>query len=99
LLYTSGDPDYADNECAPLEQLPIPVSAVTLDGLVDGDFPPTDRSSAAANFARPRVQHQVVGAGQDLPHEKPRVFVDAVLDVAVRERGTEATKIIERRRS
>lgn len=81
LLYAPGDPGYADFERALLKQPPIPVPAVTLDGLADGNFPPTDGSSSAANFAGPRVHHQVTGAGHNLPQEKPQAFIDAVLEV------------------
>ncbi|KAF5529939.1 epoxide hydrolase [Fusarium phyllophilum] len=82
LLYAHGDPDYSDFEKALLEQPVIPVPTVTLDGLADGNFPPTNGSSSAKYFSGPRVHHQVPGAGHNLPQEKPAAFVNAVLEVA-----------------
>jgi len=82
LLYAPGDPDYADLEKKLLAQPPIPVPAVTLDGLADGNFPATNGSSSAASFTGPRVHHQVPGAGHNLPQEKSEAFINAVLEVA-----------------
>ncbi|KAH6871493.1 Alpha/Beta hydrolase protein [Thelonectria olida] len=82
LLYASGDPDYADIERRLLEQPRIKVPTVTLDGLADGNFPPTNGSPSAAYFTGKRVHHQVPGAGHNLPQEKPEAFVSAVLEVA-----------------
>ncbi|KLP19923.1 Uncharacterized protein LW94_6185 [Fusarium fujikuroi] len=81
LLYAPGDPDYSDIEKALLEQPVISVPTVTLDGLADGNFPPTNGSSSAKYFSGPRVHHQVPGAGHNLPQEKPSAFVNAVLEV------------------
>jgi pimeloyl-ACP methyl ester carboxylesterase len=82
LLYAPGDPAYADIERRLLEQPQIKVPTVTLDGLADGNFPPTNGSSSAAHFTGKRVHHQVPGAGHNLPQEKPEAFVSAVLEVA-----------------
>ncbi|KAF5252335.1 hypothetical protein FANTH_2635 [Fusarium anthophilum] len=82
LLYAPGDPDYSDIEKALLKQPVISVPTVTLDGLADGNFPPTNGSSSAKYFSGPRVHHQVPGAGHNLPQEKPSAFVNAVLEVA-----------------
>jgi pimeloyl-ACP methyl ester carboxylesterase len=81
LLYAPGDPDYAEIERLLLAQPLIPVPAVTLDGLADGNFPATNGSSSAASFTGPRVHHQVPNAGHNLPQEAPQTFVDAVLEV------------------
>ncbi|CVK85634.1 hypothetical protein FPRO06_07300 [Fusarium proliferatum] len=81
LLYAPGDPYYSDIEKALLEQPVISVPTVTLDGLADGNFPPTNGSSSAKYFSGPRVHHQVPGAGHNLPQEKPSAFVNAVLEV------------------
>ncbi|KAI7767216.1 hypothetical protein LZL87_009618 [Fusarium oxysporum] len=81
LLYAPGDPDYSDIEKALLKQPVISVPTVTLDGLADGNFPPTNGSSSAKYFSGPRVHHQVPGAGHNLPQEKPEAFVNAVLEV------------------
>lgn len=82
LLYAPGDPAYAELEKNLLKQPKISVPTVTLDGLMDGNFPPTNGSSSAAYFTGPRVHHQVAGAGHNLPQERPDAFVDAVLEVA-----------------
>ncbi|KAL2129365.1 hypothetical protein VTI74DRAFT_7902 [Chaetomium olivicolor] len=82
LLYAPGDPDYVELEKKLRKLPPIPVPAVTLDGLADGNFPATDGASSAKYFTGPRVHHQVAGAGHNLPQEKPQAFVDAVLEVA-----------------
>ncbi len=60
---------------------PIPVPAVTLDGLADGNFPATDGSASASHFTGPRAHHQVPDAGHNLPQEAPEAFVNAVLEV------------------
>ncbi|QYN18148.1 alpha/beta fold hydrolase [Amycolatopsis sp. DSM 110486] len=75
-----GDPRYAGLEARLLAQPPITVPAVTLDGLADGSFPATDGTASAKHFTGPRVHHRVPGAGHNLPQEKPRAFVDAVLE-------------------
>lgn len=82
LLYAPGDQQYENLERELLKQPNITVPAVTLDGLADGNFPPTDGSSSASHFSGPRVHHQVAGAGHNLPQEKPQAFIDAVLEVA-----------------
>ncbi|KAI8660032.1 Epoxide hydrolase [Fusarium sp. Ph1] len=82
LLYAPGDPDYAEFEKALLAQPRISVPTVTLDGLADGNFPPTNGSSSSQYFTGPRVHHQVADAGHNLPQEKPTAFIDAVLEVA-----------------
>jgi pimeloyl-ACP methyl ester carboxylesterase len=82
LLYAPGDPDYSDIEKELLKQPVISVPTVTLDGLADGNFPPTNGSSSAKYFSGPHVHHQVPGAGHNLPQEKPEAFVNAVLEVS-----------------
>ena len=81
LLYAPGDPDYENIERELRKQPVINVPAVTLDGLADGNFPPTDGSQSAAKFGGPRVHHQVDDAGHNLPQEKPQAFIDAVNEV------------------
>jgi len=66
------------------QQPAIPVPAITLDGLADGNFPPTDGSQHAHLFTGPREHRQIPQAGHNLPAEQPRAFVDAVTDVALR---------------
>jgi pimeloyl-ACP methyl ester carboxylesterase len=82
LLYAPGDPEYEETEKALLKQPPITVPAVTLDGLADGNFPPTNGSSSKQYFTGPRSHHQVPDAGHNLPQEKPDAFISAVLEVA-----------------
>jgi pimeloyl-ACP methyl ester carboxylesterase len=76
------DPRYDALEALLLQQPPITVPAVTLDGLADGSLPATDGTASAIHFTGPRVHHQIPGAGHNLPQEAPRAFVDAVLEVA-----------------
>ncbi|KAJ4009891.1 hypothetical protein NW752_009065 [Fusarium irregulare] len=81
LLYAPGDPDYAAFETTLLSQPSITVPTVTLDGLADGNFPSTNGSSSSQCFTGPRVHHQVVDAGHNLPQEKPQAFIDAIFEV------------------
>ena len=81
-LVAAGDPRYDALEARLLKLPPITMPAVTLDGKDDGSIPPTDGSGSAARFTGPRVHHQVAGAGHNLPQERPKAFVDAVLEVA-----------------
>ncbi|MFJ6087876.1 alpha/beta fold hydrolase [Streptomyces sp. NPDC092369] len=81
LLQVPGDPRYADIVARMLTMPPIPVPAVTLDGLADASFPATDGMSTAALFTGPRVHHQVPHAGHNLPQEQPKAFADAIREV------------------
>ena len=76
-----GLPRYAELETALAGLPPIPVPAVTLDGLADGNFPATDGSAAAAHFTGPRVHRQVPHAGHNLPQEQPAAFATAVTEL------------------
>jgi len=75
-------PPYDEAEEKLAAQPVITVPAVTLDGMADGNFPPTDGSSSAAHFTGPRVHRQVAGAGHNLPQESPGAFAGAVLELA-----------------
>ena len=77
-----GDPRYDHIEARLATQPPIPVPAVTLDGLADGNFPATDGTASAAHFTGPRVHRQVPHAGHNLPQETPDAFVAAILDLS-----------------
>ncbi|MGN6273445.1 MAG: alpha/beta fold hydrolase [Protaetiibacter sp.] len=82
LGYAPGADEYMAEQSA-LAALPsIRVPAVTLDGVADGNFPPTDGTASAARFAGPRVHHQIPHAGHNLPQEAPFAFAQAVLEVA-----------------
>ena len=76
-----GDPRYAELEERLASLPPIPVPAVTLDGLADGNFPATDGTAAATHFTGQRQHHQVPRAGHNLPQEAPEAFAAAVLEV------------------
>ncbi len=82
LGFAPGDPRFAELERTLAAQPVIPVPAVTLDGLADGNFPATDGTSSASHFTGPRRHHQVPDAGHNLPQEAPAAFADAVLEVA-----------------
>jgi pimeloyl-ACP methyl ester carboxylesterase len=77
----TGFAPYDDLERRLASLPPVPVPAVTLDGLADGNFPATDGSASAPHFTGPRVHHQVPNAGHNLPQEAPAAFADAVLEV------------------
>ena len=79
LGYAAGDPAYAAMEDRLAAQPPIPVPAVTLDGLADGNFPATDGTGSAVHFTGSRTHRQVPDAGHNLPQEAPQAFVDAIL--------------------
>jgi hypothetical protein len=59
----AGHPAYASLEGRSRTLPPITVPAVTLDGLVDGNFPATDGSASAAHFTGPRVHHHIRAPG------------------------------------
>ena len=82
LGYAPGYPPYDQIEQKLAAQPAIPVPAVTLDGLADGNFPATDGSTSARHFSGPRVHHQVPNAGHNLPQEAPDAFTSAVLELA-----------------
>lgn len=73
---------YDDIENKLAAQPSIPVAAVTLDGLADGNFPATDGTASAIHFTGPRVHHQVPDASHNLPQEAPDAFADAILELA-----------------
>jgi len=75
-------PPYDQIEQKLATQPAITVPAVTLDGLADGNFPATDGSASARHFTGPRVHHQVLNAGHNLPQESPDAFASAVLELA-----------------
>ncbi len=77
-----GADEYERDETALAALPPIPVPAVTLDGMADGNFPASDGTASAARFTGPRVHHQIPHAGHNLPQEAPFAFAQAVLEVA-----------------
>ncbi len=81
LGYEPSHEPYNEIEAGLAALPPIPVPAVTLDGLADGNFPATDGSASASHFTGPRAHHQVPDAGHNLPQEAPEAFVNAVLEV------------------
>ena len=77
-----GDPAYADIERRLAAQPAITVPSITFDGIDDGVRPPADASAHAARFTGPRSHRLVPGVGHNMPQEAPRVFADAVLELA-----------------
>jgi pimeloyl-ACP methyl ester carboxylesterase len=61
---------------------PITVPTITLDGIDDGVIRATDGKASAPRFTGPRSHRQVPGAGHNLPQEAPKVFADAVAELA-----------------
>lgn len=82
LGHAEGAPEYEHLERTLATLPPISVPAVTLDGLADGNFPPTDAAAGAAHFTGSRVHRHVPDAGHNLPQEAPDAFAAAVVEVA-----------------
>ena len=80
--FAPGDPAYREIEATLAAQPAIPVSAVTLDGQADGNFPATDGTASAHHLTGPRVPREVPDAGHNLPQESPVSFVDSILEVS-----------------
>ena len=76
-----GDPAYADIEHRLAAQPAITVPTITFDGIDDGVRPPAPPSAHAHRFSGPRTHRLVPGVGHNMPHEAPRVFADAVLEL------------------
>ncbi len=70
---------YEQSEQKLATQPAITVPAVTLEGLADGNFPATDGGASAHHFTGPRVHHQVLNAGHNLPQEAPFELVRDIL--------------------
>ncbi|MBG6239987.1 pimeloyl-ACP methyl ester carboxylesterase [Mycetocola sp. CAN_C7] len=84
-----GHPLYGALERRLESSPPIGVPTVTLDGGADGNFPATAGHGYAQHFVGTHRHHIVLGAGHNLPQEKPEAFADAVLEaelLAKRER-------------
>ena len=81
LGYAPGHAPYEKIEQRLAALPPIPVPAVTLDGMADGNFPATDGTAAAHHFTAARRHHQVPDAGHNLPQEAPAAFAGAVLEL------------------
>lgn len=87
LLYAPGDPSYAELANMLDKQPVITVPSVTLDPDQAVVFPATNGSATAKYFAGPRVHHIVMGCGENIPLERPKIFADAVLEVAQLDSG------------
>jgi pimeloyl-ACP methyl ester carboxylesterase len=81
----AGDPAYAEIEKALAAQPRITVPAITIDGDADG----VNRGTAhhANMFAGPREHRIFIGAGHNLPQERPREWAHAVVDAHARTKG------------
>ncbi|WP_037087919.1 alpha/beta fold hydrolase [Neorhizobium vignae] len=75
----SGDPALAHLEERLAEKPPIIVPAITLDGTQD-PLKPGGTADHALMF-KARHEHRVLECGHNLPWERPREFVDAVVRV------------------
>ena len=89
-----GFPPYDRIEAELAAQPPIPVPAVTLDGMADGNFPAEDGTGSAHHFTGPRVHHQVPNAGHNLPQEAPDAFAAAVLEVRNFQLDDDANRVV-----
>ncbi|MCW5659074.1 MAG: alpha/beta hydrolase [Burkholderiaceae bacterium] len=78
----AGDPAYAAIEQRLAAQPPIGVPTITFDGTDDGVRPPADAAQDELRFTGPRSHRIVPGVGHNMPQENPRLFADAVLELA-----------------
>ena len=78
----AGDPAYAGIERRLAAQPAISVPTLTFDGADDGVRPPASAAAHAHRFTGPRSHRVVPGVGHNMPQEVPRVFADAVLELA-----------------
>ena len=76
-----GYPPYEEIERKLAAQPVITATAITLDGVADGNYPAGDGSATAAKFSGPRTHRQVPDAGHNLPQEAPVAFADAVMEL------------------
>ncbi|MFB7712451.1 alpha/beta fold hydrolase [Streptomyces sp. NPDC056105] len=76
-----GAASYTDLERRLLDQPKIAAPTVTLDGKADGVTPWTDGSGYAPHYSGSWAHHVVPGAGHNLPQERPKAFISAVLEV------------------
>lgn len=77
-----GFPEYEAIEKKLAAQPVLTVPAITLDGIDDGVIRATDGTASAPKFAGPRRHVRVPGVGHNLPQEAPKVFADAVAELA-----------------
>jgi len=73
-----GDPAVAEIEARLAAQPPITVPAITIDGAADR--PGTDTRGHARHFTGPHRHLVWLGAGHNLPQERPRLWAQAVLE-------------------
>ncbi len=76
-----GDPMLLETEKRLAAQPAITVPCITFDGVDDGVRPPAKAAQHARHFTGPRDHRLVLGAGHNLPQEKPQLFADAVLEL------------------
>ena len=77
-----GDPAYAGIDRRLAGQPAISVPTLTFDGADDGVRPPASAAAHAHCFTGPRSHRVVPGVGHNMPQEVPRLFADAVLELA-----------------
>ena len=77
----AGDPALADIERRLSQQPLITVPTISFDGGDDGVRPPADAAQHASRFTGSRSHRLVAGVGHNMPQERPRVFVDAVMEL------------------
>jgi pimeloyl-ACP methyl ester carboxylesterase len=82
----AGYPQYEDLEKRLAAQPAIAVPTITLDGDADGVVPATDGKATAAKFAGERQHRVIPNVGHNLPQENPKVFADAVWELASKKR-------------
>jgi pimeloyl-ACP methyl ester carboxylesterase len=81
LLYSPGDPYYADLALKLDARPPIKARSVTFDPQDAVIFPPTNGSSTAKYFKGPRCHHILPGVAENVPYQAPQVFANAIFEV------------------
>ena len=81
----AGDPTVEETEQRLTRLPPIPVPAISLDGLDDGVLPARGSTGHRPFFTGPYEHRAIPGAGHNLPQEVPQAFADAVLSLLGRE--------------
>jgi pimeloyl-ACP methyl ester carboxylesterase len=78
----AGDPAYAAIEQRLAAQPAIAVPTITFDGSDDGVREPSSAAAQAHCFSGPRSHRIVAGVGHNMPQEAPRLFAQAVAQLA-----------------
>lgn len=82
LLYAPGDPAFAELANKLDSQPPVTVPSVTLDPEDSIVLAPVDATASAKFFKGPRCHYRLPNVGENIPHQAPGIFVNAVMQVS-----------------